>query len=59
MLDIIFYRVGVIVCIAGGFAVTGIFLGLSTNLVWKRLKTRHTLAKLMKIIKENNIGESE
>ena len=59
MLDTIFYCIGVVVCIASGFAVTGIFLGLSANLVWKRLKTRHTLAKLMKIIKENNIGESK
>ncbi len=55
MLDIIFYWVGVIVCVAGGFAVTGIFLGLSTNLIWKRLKDVHTLPKLMKIIRENKL----
>lgn len=55
MLDIIFYWVGCIVCIVGGFAVTGILLGLSTNLIWKRLKNVHTLTKLMKIIRENKL----
>ena len=59
MLDIIFYLVGVIVCVAGGFSVTGIFVGLSINLIWKRLKDVHTLGKLIKVIRENKIGERE
>ena len=58
MLDNIFYWIGVIVCVAGGLFVTGMFIGMGTNLVWKRLKDVHTLAKLMKIIKENKLGEN-
>jgi hypothetical protein len=46
MLDSIFYWIGVIVCVAGGFAVTGMFVGTVINFIWKRLKAVHTLTPI-------------
>lgn len=59
MLDVIFYWIGVIACVSSGLFVTGMFVGIVINFIWKRLKAVHTLAKIMKIIRENKIGGSE
>lgn len=57
MLDIIFYWTGVVVCITSGLFVTGITLGIVVNFVWHKLRDTHSIASLVKIIRENKIGE--